>query len=273
MSVYRLFNKTVLGTGILIVVISVLGCKKDEDLVVPEDKAAEHRAMTECEQLYECECEQLPYSNEADCVSKRGDEYQKHQDWITTSGLVYDGECLGLKLENLREQGCAPPTSGAVSVEKAECAGFCLTYHGETEVGQSCSLPVQGELYSNCLQGLLCEDERCVDPCAESGGSDTDTMLSEGETCFQDSEIVGECGEGLACDEGDTGTCVPAPGLGEACTNRCEGNLYCILDVCSEGPDLDESCYGGEHCAPGLSCHEGYCRLPEAAICSQLALD
>ncbi|MCP4679882.1 MAG: hypothetical protein GY854_31190 [Deltaproteobacteria bacterium] len=273
MSVCSAPNKTLLGIGLLMIVASVVSCAKEDDPFISEDEAAEQTARTECEQLYECDCEQLPFSNEADCVSKLRDEYQNRQDWIMSGGLVYDGECLGLKLDNMKTQGCASPDSDAVYYEKAECGGFCLTYHGEAEVGQPCTLPEQGEPHSNCLQGLLCEDEKCVDPCAETGDTDTDTALGEGETCVQDSEIVGKCGEGLACDEGDTGTCVPAPGLGEACTNRCEGNLYCILDICSEGPGLDENCYGGEYCAPGLTCREGYCRLSEAAICSQVVLD
>jgi hypothetical protein len=156
-------------------------------------------------------------------------------------------------------------------------------------VGQSCG--EQGQ--TGCAPGLECADlglgdgEQCVDIAAiytAKLGDDcdaNDALCEPGLVCESVSGTTGVCakpvGRGASCkralpnqcpvgqycdavNAGEAGTCVDAPGEGQACRTRapaCATGLLCIDDVCR--PRLDN----GEDCIDDRQCFSGVC----TAVC------
>ena len=76
------------------------------------------------------------------------------------------------------------------------------------------------------------------------------------------------CGDGLACMDG---TCLAAPGNGEACHmgggSPCAAGLECNLETseCQPLPVGGETCTFS--CADGFDCDDGRCVAQEPIIC------
>jgi hypothetical protein len=80
------------------------------------------------------------------------------------------------------------------------------------------------------------------------------------------------CGTGLFCasgfceESGVTGTCADGPGVGEACTRGCAGDLYC--DTFATDPRCAELLPNGAACSPGSdgACESEHC--DDAGVCT-----
>ncbi len=241
----------------LLLLLLTGGCKDDGPRVVPEEKAAETSAETECRLLFGCECDHLVYADEADCVESRKAEYNSLHNPILQMGLTYDGECLAFQLDALQDLGCALPDSSGEATEET-CMTFCSVYHGAAQLGETCSFYSIDQTYSDCDQGLICYASKCEDPCEVIDEGAADLKLGMGEPCQDGFEVLGECDEGLACDSGGSDTCIELPGEGAPCLNdECADGFWCQTVI------TESTCVAqftdGETCANSEECRSGYC--------------
>jgi hypothetical protein len=110
-------------------------------------------------------------------------------------------------------------------------------------------------------------NSRCTDPtdvCIDENQQDTEPPYCRAGC--DTSATNDPCGAGFRCvpiaNQGTNGACLPAPGLGEACTNRCDDGLVCVStsvdggtsSACATACTTDNDCDSPQTCAP-----QGYC--------------
>lgn len=248
---------------------------------------------TVCEQAEGCGCFEGVQITVDSCKMQYSAEWESIIAQGEAAGLTYDGACVGRMLDAFADVGCA------TSVDDEDLGGIggcapCKFFHGEKGVGDPCQEAVTG-YGDDCAQGLSCDVEQCVDPCATVGeGEDCSTTAcedglycnvsfdpmteeqtmtcvrpaGEGEDCMET-----PCGEGLLCDV-ETFTCQPTPpppGEGEPCMGVCAEGNYCDTSepdptawVCRAQKGDDEPCESDEECL-SWQCEEGAC-VPESPI-------
>jgi hypothetical protein len=215
-----------------------------------------------CESATRCEC--------ASDLAKGSCEDNRTQLWDEriaegrSRNLTYDLECFEAQVETAIEYGCW----GAGKFEPHLCESFCAVFHGNHELGESCD--GFDEVVSDCAQGLLCSDGKCVSPCGRLTG------LGPGERCVTpEGQYIEECAEGLECSW-DTQTCVVLvlPEIGQQCTGECAYGAYCDYNVYTCMPLLGEgaNCLQAE-CGPELYCAYNYDGVNETAVCRRYAVE
>ena len=149
--------------------------------------------------------------------------------------------------------GAASATAPPDPVGPGDPALRACDDRSECEPGQECFAPdfrpgsgvrPQCEADGHCSEGMLCDDERCVDPC---------TPGSRG--------ALGRCIDGRCrprrCDEAGMPTCPR--------NHRCEpGSGSCARLACQRSDECDEGvCWRGTCFGHGGECRaEGYCCPP-----------
>jgi hypothetical protein len=180
-----------------------------------------------------------------------------------TPGTCGDGLfCL------LHDDGrCVPFARDGEPCESAPCLDGLICKYSEA-AGASLCRPV-GMIGApcfydyDCQDGLLCFDDLAANTnlCRSPAG--------DGESC----EDI-KCAQGLSCEfeAFDARICRPTPGLGEPCTNRCDGYTYCepvvgVTGVCRRLPGIGEPCHHG--CDRNVRCDldSGICVREQPLLC------
>ncbi|MCA9648690.1 MAG: hypothetical protein H6712_31465 [Myxococcales bacterium] len=126
--------------------------------------------------------------------------------------------------------------------------------------------PTQGTCHARVDNGLPCEQrDACLDGqrCNVGGSGNCYKLSASGEMCNPDLS-QGSC---LSLNEVCTGTCVAAPGPGQACVQgECIGYAACVDDVCVAYPRQGEACDGGLPCLGNLDCRDGVCQADLTSV-------
>jgi hypothetical protein len=246
-----LFSRTALLAS-TIALLGSLGCSKEEPKVQAADYPGE-MAGGYCNAVFSCQCEDYPYASPNECFAELLEDYDTVNDEAFLSGLLYDGTCPAQELSEIESLACR----GAVpAVPEGICVPPCNVWHGNQQVGFPCqvlaSSPELGLAWSNCGQGLTCNGEVCVNPCA--GG----VMLPAiGQPCPE-----GVCAAGAICDA--TMTCVAAPALpsaGQPCLDGvCNASSVCVTatNTCAALPTIGNLCIEGQ-CDANSICEGQIC--------------
>ena len=275
-------------------ILVVAGCKDDGGGSsvgpVPESEAPQTAVNVICDQFVSCDCDPANAAPDG-CEASIDEQVRQAQGDATAAGLEYDADCMGRYLSAFRDIECL--TDGEISLEQLVQLARetqCKVFFGTEEPGQPCE--TIDDLGDSCRKGALCYEEVCVaitdpaavgeecDPalevsacttgafCVDIDGDDRPTCVkfpASGDACLTALQL---CGEGLACMDG---TCVPAPGNGEACHigggNPCAEGLGCTPEtiVCEPLPVGGEMCTSD--CADGFDCDDGRCVAQEPIIC------
>lgn len=179
------------------------------------------------------------------------------------AGLRFDAECFDQLVAFYTDQGCVSQAEWTQGLDHLASLRICVPFVGDLAEGEECTLS-SSPRFESCGAGLSCVSVveagevllRCVDP------SDL------GEPCS------GSCLPGLACDHGDTETCVSLPLAGEPClagSDRCGTETTCDagtgLCVAKNPEGVACSTATPESCASGHCLPEGTCSGPLPAVC------
>jgi hypothetical protein len=283
--------------GVMLAVVAFVSCKEDGFGDVPADEAPSTYADVLCGQADSCGCfDALPTTGEA-CKSQLELQLQHLLDMGEAAGLTYDGKCIGESLDLVSALGCRTSWDEVgADLDIRECS-YCKIFHGGARVDEPCTTSQGYGLGDECAQGLICANERCVDPCARvgEGGDCTNTSCDEGLYCAWDwdpetedmsATCVRAAGQGEDCSEArcddelecdfETTTCVPRPpppGPGEPCTGVCAETAYCDTTdlepgnwVCVAKKGDGEACESDQECS-SWTCEEGTCLAEGPLVC------
>ncbi len=213
---------------------------------------AEEVVVAHCAASQSCECSLT--ASQAGCEGTLRDEWRARLQAGKDRELTYDVECFAAIEAGIEDASCAWPPND----DRHPCHDHCQLFHGDKAKGESCKR--FDDLVSNCEQGLVCDNARCVSPCERLSG------LAVGEICRDPDtfEQLDRCADGLACI-GDVGRCAKAPAAGEACLGgECDADSYCDYygdnPVCRARVGEGASCDSAE-CQSGLSC--AYLETPD----------
>lgn len=236
----------------------------------PEESLRTDLFSDGCAQLFSCGCIGTRFDDAKQCEEVQAGQFAGTVERAEAAGLMIDEACVQANDIYLR-LACATDEDEAPE----ECS-YCAVAHGTVALGQPC---IDGDNSSDCAQGLRCDAEVCVDPCAKP---------KPGEVCRDPITLdIADCEEGLYC--ASSGMCAPVAGINEPCEEApCAEGFLCIALVgmpllcepleeegqecispfsCVEGllcdsesgtctprPGAGESCYSGD-CTDGLSCN------------------
>lgn len=128
----------------------------------------------------------------------------------------------------------------------------CVPSAGDPTRGTCGAAPIVGA-------GEICNVARCMPGlvCASSGRDAICRAPRTDGTC----ETQGDCAAGTLC--GPAMSCVPYPGLGEACTSAraCAAPARCAFDSCVPVGGVGATCSGPANCRSGV-CTGGVCATP-----------
>lgn len=216
----------------------------DEDAVFAARRSElDALAATQCEAASACACDRT--AAQGGCTPQLEDTWLARLRAGGDLGLTWDADCVTSIGTAIDDAGCAWPGTATAN----PCREFCQIFHGDRTEGQTCE--GHDALVSNCAQGLLCDDGRCVSPCEALSG------LPEGARCydFDAGQALDRCAEGLSCLY-PSGRCTRAPAAGAACLDgNCDADSYCDwdTDLCRALPGLGDSCDYSD-CREGLAC-------------------
>lgn len=228
----------------------------------------ERHADAACAALRACECAAAndlaaPGGAPRTCEDRLTDALDDRLDRARAAGLTVDDACLEWWNEQWSALGCASTIDGGIADERA--CGACRRVHGDGGEGASCAL-VDGE--DPCAQGLVCRDERCVDPCArhtEGEACDDGIACEEGTSCHLASGAdapICVADEGRACAIQEPADCyIPPP--------ACPSPLGCVDGLCGPGRAPGAACAASDECAGAAICADGVCveGTPRALVC------
>lgn len=276
-------------------ILLVAGCKDDGGGgssvgPVPEDEAPQTAVSVICTQFEGCGCDP-PNAAPDGCEASIDEQVRQAQGDAVAAGLEYDGDCMGRYLSARQDLECR--TGDDLTLEQLVQLARqteCKVFYGTAEPGQPC-VEID-DLGDSCARNAVCYESLCVaitapaalgeecNPALElsactSGAFCVDIDLDQQPTCVK-IPAAGDpcltalqlCDDGLACQDG---TCVVAPGEGEACHmgggNPCASGLGCNLEtfVCETLPQGGEDCTF--YCADGFDCLGGRCVAQEPTIC------
>jgi hypothetical protein len=219
---------------------------------VPEDDAPETAVNVVCAQFESCDCD--PASAAPDgCEASIEDQVREAQGDATAAGLEYDAACMGKYLSGYRELGCRTVSDFTFEELVALAREYqCKVYYGTDEPGEACE--TVEDLGDSCVVGSLCVDALCValtDP------------VAEGQECNDDVNFVTACVAGTICldiDDDGRPSCVRIPELNDPCLGAvqiCNVGLACMDGTCLAAPGEGEACHltGGNPCGEGLECN------------------
>jgi hypothetical protein len=234
----------------------IMGCNEKD----PASEDAARLVAELCESAERCSC--ADDLEEDDCEVSRRREWDRRIEEARRLELTYDAECFETQIETAIEYGCW----GASKFEPHLCEGFCAVFHGNRELGESCD--GFDEVVSNCAQGLVCSDGRCVSPCESLTG------LAAGERCMTpEGEPIETCALGLQCSY-ETMTCLALPELGQPCQGECSYGSWCDYNtyVCVQLRGEGEDCLNVQ-CEPELYCQYQFDGTTETATCLPYVLE
>ena len=242
-------------------VLGVAGCDNNSKETDPAQLDAQRLVPELCEVADHCEC--ANDLADGDCLARRTSLWEARVAEGRRRDLTYDLECFEAKVAEAAEYECW----AAYTFDAHLCEKFCAVFHGDKELGEACE--GYDENVSNCAQGLMCEQGRCVAPCSVLTG------LREGQQCMtEDGNEIEPCAEGLNCDW-NTLNCVKLPQVGEFCEGDCGYGAYCDWNQgrCLATVGLGGNCNDAE-CSAGLYCHYEYTgEFEPSATCQQYALE
>lgn len=270
-------------------VLSLSGCK-DENVDVSGYVDAWSKKV--CDAVIDCNCEYPGGAQYDHCLSQLSVGAETQAELLDVEGLTFDGACAQRQVDDVGRLGCGV----FVPDPDAKCEAPCKVWYGPVHAGGTCTV-VNG--YDNCNQGLSCNGNVCVHPCAEPDlpklGESCSTQYgcddglwcdalstpllpvcaalpAVGEACLP-AELGFACAEELICDTTDpqNPTCAALPGLDEECpVGACADDLYCDNSaapaVCTMLPGLGDPCPMGICAAPNL-CELGVCLEPRPQVC------
>jgi len=227
---------------------NVGGAEKDEQRA--RETALEELTASICAQVEACDCsagELAAGELSSGCTTLESDLWRARLKVGHDRALVWDGDCVDAIGEAVGAAACEEAQLGL----SHPCNDYCAVFHGEREIGESC----EGfdELVSDCAQGLLCAQGRCVAPCTVLSGG------QPGEPCGEPggAQEFGACAQGLYCDR-SLGRCAVPPPVGSPCEDYddCGPDAFCDWDVavCRALPGLGASCWESPQCIQGLAC-------------------
>lgn len=273
--------------------LSLISCKSEG---IEVGQYVDDLTETVCTAVIACSCEYPNGAAYQHCVTQLGVAGDTQAELNRVDGLSYDGECAEAAVNQIGELGCGTPTFDP----DAECARPCKIWHGPMGVGGTCTV-INGS-NDNCKQGLTCDGNVCVDPCAEPNlptiGQPCATNFGCADGSFCDGEsapltptcvglpILGQpcadtgfgfaCAPAYVCDEFTDPaepTCIALPGLGDECpTFDCATGLFCDSSeapaTCAAFPSLGDDCPLGVCAAPYYcDAQDAVCVQPPPAIC------
>lgn len=198
-----------------------------------------------CESTEACACEVTVA--QAGCAPTLTDQWRARLVAGEERELTYDPACLDTIEAGIDGAVCAWPPAD----DRHPCHEFCQVFHGTRGEGERCDR--FDDLVSDCDQGLLCDQGRCVTPCAALSG------LQAGERCRDAATFteLDRCADGLACI-GDEGRCAQAPPAGEPCLlGECAADSYCDYNgsgaTCRRRVGEGANCESAA-CEVGLAC-------------------
>lgn len=296
--------RTSIRAVIVVLGVSVAGCRDGGAKAIPEEEAPGAFGETLCDLQFElCDCtrvKELIGSYEL-CTNAYASELAMRFAEAKAAGLEYHPECMGQYLEFYRQTiGCSTRTELKDDLLTQVQVPTCKVHSGSAGVGAACTSYYQA-FGDSCAQGLQCLGGTCTEVVApvhklagEACNPQTD-LCEEGSRCTIDEANptgptlcvrgpkAGEpcsayCDVGLRCDLSMGGTdrvCVPPPGEGEACASppyECAEGLRCAANVCSVGLPEGAECSGDDSCAVGLECEEvdggpDACQPEKAFVC------
>ena len=270
-------------------ILSLAGCK-DENVDV--GSYVEGWSKQVCDAVVECDCDYPGGSQYDHCIAQLSVGAETQAELLDVEGLTFDGACAQRQIDEVGRLGCGVLTPDP----DAKCEAPCKVWYGPVHAGGTCT-SVNG--FDNCNQGLSCNGNVCVHPCAEPDlpklgescatqfGCDeglwcdeiADPLLPKcaalptaGEPCLP-AELGFACGEDLLCDTTapQDPVCSARPGLDEECPlGACADDLYCDNSaapaVCTMLPGLGDLCPLGVCEAPNL-CDRGLCTAPPPQVC------
>lgn len=290
MSRHMLTSHRATGSLALLTLVIGFGACKDESVAV--DGYVDSYSERVCTAVLECDCDYPGGSDFDHCVSQLSVGAKTLAELLDVEGLSFDGGCAERQVDEVGRLGCGVPMLDP----DAECEAPCKVFYGPVHAGGTCST-VNG--FDNCNQGLTCNGNVCVHPCAEPDlprlgeacstdfGCDEgfwcdgistpllpvcDNLPQVGDECLP-AEFGFACAEDLICDtsDPDSPTCAELPGEGEECpAGACADDLHCdtseVPAVCITLPSVGELCPLGLCAAPNL-CEQGLCVDPRPQVC------
>ncbi len=272
--------------------VGLSACKAEE---ISTSEYVERLAVEVCSDVEECSCEYPEGSLYDHCINQLLVGGRTLSELNEVEGLQFDGECAQKAIDTIDALGCGIPDFDP----DAACEKPCKIWHGPMGTGGTCTA-INGN--DNCKQGLACNGNVCVDPCAEPNLPDLGQLCApefgcdeglycddqtsplaptcvrlpaENEACLEPDFFGPSCGEGLVCDQVTDPAnpiCIGLPGLGDECpSSACEEGLFCdsavMPAVCAVLPTLGQAC-------PGFDCEFPYdcnadqlCVEPQPAVC------
>lgn len=276
--------------ALLSLVVGFVGCNKEQDSIDAEE-FSDAWSTRVCESVIDCGCEYPNGARIEHCLSLTSVDEKAMARQMMASGLTFDRACAHEELDKLESMGCSVPLDDSDGL----CESPCKLWVGPMQAGSTCRT-ISG--FDNCAQGLVCSDEVCTQPCAESTLPAIDEACSPASGCAEGlycdttsapllpvcasfpslgkpclvTESGGVCAEGFVCDSTDLiPTCVSLPRLGEEClAGGCGDGLRCdhreSPPLCVALPRLGEPCPWGE-CAGPNRCEQGLCLAPAPGVC------
>lgn len=230
----------------------IAGCQRDAPIF--ERDASRTVAEHYCAELFACQClDPAGFASEEGCVATLSADLLGTQLEAVADGLTYDASCIDARVDAIAALGCSRDPA------QLETCADCFAYHGIVPEDAPCTR--HGE-FSDCDQGLVCVtregfDGQPVDVCAPACQRE-----GEGEPCaFAGPGFLAlrDCDDGLVCDVGASGRCVPLPGAGLPCAQEilCSADAWC--DASADPPICAARKPNGDACANDVECTSTWC--------------
>lgn len=256
---------------LLVLCLGLLGpiaCRRDAPIF--ERDASRTVAEHYCAEVFACQClDPAGFASEEGCVATLSADLLDRQLDAVEAGLRYDASCIEARIEGLAALGCSRDPA------LLETCVDCFAYHGSVPQDAPCTR--HGE-FSDCEQGLVCVTREgfdgqpvdvCAPACLREGAGEPCEFAGPGFLSLRD------CDDGLVCDVGATGRCIPLPGPGAPCEQEslCSADAWC--DASADPPICAALEPDGDGCAADVECAStwcdagGRCRQPlaEGVLC------
>ncbi len=221
----------------------------------------------------DAECVAGSYCNGTACVAKKANGGSCAAINECSSGFCVDGSCCDTACDGQCEAcdvtaGTCKAVTGAPHGTRTACAGDGIgTSCGPRCDGvarKACSFPLSTTTCGTnaCASGIETHVRNCdgIGHCGDVAKA-CGAYACGATTCKTACTATADCSAGFVCKGS---ACIPAPGLGEACSSSapCDGALYCTDGYCCGVA----ACETGKSC--GLPAHHGECAKNDGQTCA-----